>query len=47
MPKYYSLPITSMTLASLVDIAMLIIYHRGTEKISDWNVLVFRETCFL
>ncbi len=33
-----------MKLASLVDIAMLIIYHQGTKKI-DWKVLVFCTMC--
>jgi hypothetical protein len=43
-PKYFFLLIT-MKLASLVEIAMLIIYHQGTKKIFDRKVIVFCKTC--
>jgi hypothetical protein len=43
-PKYFFLQIT-MKLASLVEIALLIIYHQGTKKIFDRKVLVFCTTC--
>ena len=43
-PKYFFLLIT-MKLASLVEIALLIIYHQGTKKNFDRKVLVFCTTC--